>query len=403
MLTSCGSSLINNIPNVFQSGVGVLVADILGVMQYLSMSTFCQWKRLDLRGRVPGWFVSLVLFISSGDLASIGALVHHSILDIHLCNFGFANGHLVENGPGVISVYTDGSVKDLGSAGTCGGAAAYFSNIDLSVRARVYSLLSLTLAELQAIAFTLEYISTSSSVMLFMDSQASLNKEHICITIASKRLLCADFFADAVTKSKFMLLVGMACQFIANAHQFIQHLFDACMDGIIDLNLVKQFDMCRTFQVWYFDGGIHSGFFSSVTMALRSYFMKALYYGLYMALAKGFVLKEWVVDTVCLLSPGSDRGLLVINLVCEFAEDHQSSIWILTTKLRVYYKKHSLLPKDGFVFLTISGLVSVWFCKMVFDFGVRLGVHVCFGLYPSLVSLYFGFLHDFSVLEGLGA
>ncbi|KAG9305604.1 hypothetical protein G9A89_001665 [Geosiphon pyriformis] len=43
---------------------------------------------------------------------------------------------------------------------------------------------------------------------------------------------------------------------------------------------------------------------------------------LYIPLAKSFVLKKWVADTVRLLSSGSDESLLVINLVRRFVEGH---------------------------------------------------------------------------------
>ncbi|KAG9300972.1 hypothetical protein G9A89_005030 [Geosiphon pyriformis] len=270
-LVLCESSLVNNISNVFQSGVSVPVTNVLGV------------KKLDPKGRVSGWFIFLVSFISSGGLADISALVHHSISDIHLYE----------------------SVKDLGSVGTCGGATAYFSYVDLSVRVRVYGLLSSTLAELQAIALVLECIPTSNSVMLFMNSQAFLD---VCALLINS--LISDMIKTWTN-----------------------------LPGIGDFNCAVIYSL-------------HDAELSD---------------GLYMALAKGFVLKEWVANIAYLLGPGSDGDLLVINLVCEFAEGHQFFIWILTAKLRVYYKKYGLLPRDGFVFLTISGLASMWSCIMVFD------------------------------------
>ncbi|KAG9287244.1 hypothetical protein G9A89_008874 [Geosiphon pyriformis] len=121
-----------------------------------------------------------------------------------------------------------------------------------------------------------------------------------------------------------------------------------------------------------------------------------------MALAKGFVMKEWVTDTVRLLGPGSDRSLLVVNLVRGFAEGHRSAIWVATAKLRVHYEKQGLLPRDGSMIPVISGLASLWSRKMVRDFGIRLGIHVCFGLHPGLASMYFSFLCDFPVVDGLG-
>ncbi|KAG9306459.1 hypothetical protein G9A89_003569 [Geosiphon pyriformis] len=327
MFASCGSSLVNNILNVFQSGVGVLVANVLGLLDHNGMcftwSTFCQWKRLDPKGWVPGWFVSLVLFIFSGGLASIGALVYYFISDIHLCNFGFANGCLIENRPGIVSVYTDGSVKGLGFAGTCGDTAAYFSDVDLSVEIRVYGLLSSTLVELQAIALALECISTSSSVMLFTDSQASLDmcaslvnsvgpnfcdkcwieKEHIHITIASKKLLKKWY------KPSYPSMVCIYCDLVKDS----DHMFLCAWDANVKQKLIS--DTIKTWTSLPEIGDVNC----AVTHSLHNVELSD---SLYIVLAKGFVLKKWVANTVHLLGFKFDGGLLVINLVCEFVEGH---------------------------------------------------------------------------------
>ncbi|KAG9291838.1 hypothetical protein G9A89_012123 [Geosiphon pyriformis] len=174
------------------------------------------------------------------------------VIDIgSLYDFGFTNEHLAQSEFGIINIYTDGSVKNLGSVGACGSAAAYFLCANLDVGVRVYGLLSLTLVELQAIAFTLNCISALSSVVLHTDSQASLNicasldcsinpnfhkkcwikKKHICFAVASKNLSVAwvkvkshsgivgnehaDFFADVATNSNFVLPIGMIHRFLA--------------------------------------------------------------------------------------------------------------------------------------------------------------------------------------------
>ncbi|KAG9287983.1 hypothetical protein G9A89_017578 [Geosiphon pyriformis] len=89
--------------------------------------------------------------------------------------------------------------------------ATYFPCVNLDVGIRVYSLLSSTFAELRTIALTLDCVSASSSVVLYMDSQASLDmcasldhsvdsdfhtkcwieKKHIHSTVASKNLSVA--------------------------------------------------------------------------------------------------------------------------------------------------------------------------------------------------------------------
>ncbi|KAG9298251.1 hypothetical protein G9A89_002739 [Geosiphon pyriformis] len=123
---------------------------------------------------------------------------------------------------------------------------------------------------------------------------------------------------------------------------------------------------------------------------------------LYMSLAKGFVMKEWVAETTCLLGVESDGGVLVVELVRGFAEVHRSAMWLPTAKLRAHYEKHNLLVRDGSSIPSISGLSSLWSPELVHSFGFRLGTHVCFGLHPCLSRMRFGFLRDFPVCSDLG-
>ncbi|KAG9298360.1 hypothetical protein G9A89_003177 [Geosiphon pyriformis] len=60
-------------------------------------------------------------------------------------------------------------------AGVAGGAAAYFSLVNLSIGVRVHGLLSSTMAELQVVALTLECIPSFSSVVLHLNSQAAID------------------------------------------------------------------------------------------------------------------------------------------------------------------------------------------------------------------------------------
>ncbi|KAG9302474.1 hypothetical protein G9A89_006438 [Geosiphon pyriformis] len=76
---------------------------------------------------------------------------------------------------GVGFVYTDGSLKNAGSAEVAGGAAAYFLALDLSISVVVWSLLSSTMAELQTVALSLKCVLFSSTVVLHLDSQAAIN------------------------------------------------------------------------------------------------------------------------------------------------------------------------------------------------------------------------------------
>ncbi|KAG9304144.1 hypothetical protein G9A89_019706 [Geosiphon pyriformis] len=170
------------------------------------------------------------------------------------------------------------------------------NSINLDVGIRIYGLLSSIFTELQAIAFALNCILDLSSVVLYTDSQTSLDmcsfldhsvdsnfcekywieKEHIHSIIVSKNLLVAwikvkshsgivdnkhaDFFVDAAINSKFVLPVGIMHHFFAvkdrpvsgNAYCFIRCFFDAvnfvgweskCAEYAMNFNLNMHFDM----------------------------------------------------------------------------------------------------------------------------------------------------------------
>ncbi|KAG9291839.1 hypothetical protein G9A89_012124 [Geosiphon pyriformis] len=102
------------------------------------------------------------------------------------------------------------------------------------------------------------------------------------------------------------------------------------------------------------------------------------------------------------LSSGSDGELLIVSMVHNFAAGHRSAIWVLNTRLRVYYKKHGFLLRDGSLTPAISGLASRWSHREICNFGVKLGIYMCFGLHLGLANLYFGFLCNFPVVGNLG-
>ncbi|KAG9289036.1 hypothetical protein G9A89_015585 [Geosiphon pyriformis] len=184
ILVSCGSFLINNISNVFQSGISVSVVDVLGVEGYLSVVKLlqkfgivfvnqllnCHSKRLDPRDCIPDWFVSTVKFIEDSGLIGGDAVDCCSALSGFLYNFEFANDRLIQFGSGIIDIYTDGLVKSLGFMCACDCAAVYFPCVNLNVGVRVCGLLFSTLTELQTIVLILDCIPDLSFVVLYTDS-----------------------------------------------------------------------------------------------------------------------------------------------------------------------------------------------------------------------------------------
>ncbi|KAG9291577.1 hypothetical protein G9A89_021996 [Geosiphon pyriformis] len=184
-------SLLNN----FLAGVyGVAFVDQL--CDYYNVifnwKTFKYWKRLDPYGPVPNWFSLSVTFLSevtsfpvgSSGFGGVGAPL--SILESQ--KFRLVCDHLSHVSAGSLSVYTDNSLRDLGTIQKKTGAAVFFEDIGLGLGVRVNSLLSSTLVELQAIALALECVPPHSLVCLYSDNQTALD-----VCELELRLICPDF------------------------------------------------------------------------------------------------------------------------------------------------------------------------------------------------------------------
>ncbi|KAG9284415.1 hypothetical protein G9A89_023672 [Geosiphon pyriformis] len=295
-------------------------------------------KRLDPRDLVSAWF-TLVNFVSAGGLLG-GGFVPFCLTSAGVsCDFSYVHTQLLASGLDPVTIYTDGSVKCMGSVSACGGVAAYFPGVNASIGVSVNGLLSLILVELQAIALALECVPGSSLVVLFTDSQVSLDmccfrfggfgpdfwnkcwieKEYISQIISKKSLSvtwnkvkghsgdvgneCANFYTNSAVISSFILTPVVPFYFLrvegrpvsGNAHQFVKALFNAVnfvgwearyVGVFVDAIPYDDFDRARTFSVWHSDGKIGSGFTSSTSALLHSYFIKALHCHLLVAARK---------------------------------------------------------------------------------------------------------------------
>ncbi|KAG9294131.1 hypothetical protein G9A89_021490 [Geosiphon pyriformis] len=123
--------------------------------------------------------------------------------------------------------------------------------------------------------------------------------------------------------------------------------------------------------------------------------------GLYIILAKEFVLKSWVADAARHFGFQSG-GDVIIGLVHNIVGYYRSSIWLSAAKLRFFYEKYSLLPSNGSAVSLVVSLLSVKPAEIICSFSVRLDIHVCFGLHPYLSNLDFGFLSHVSVVDSVG-
>ncbi|KAG9293704.1 hypothetical protein G9A89_019041 [Geosiphon pyriformis] len=130
----------------------------------------------------------------------------------------------------------DRSLSSLGTLDMKTGAAVFFKDISMGLSVKMSSLMSSTIAKLQAIALAFECVPFSCSIDLFLDSQAIL---------------------DAY-KSELELV-----------HLDFRNLMD---------HLHADIDWLRLSLVWYPNSHMAAGFTSKQTAGFWTYFMKALHY-----------------------------------------------------------------------------------------------------------------------------
>ncbi|KAG9302777.1 hypothetical protein G9A89_009554 [Geosiphon pyriformis] len=252
---------------------------------------------------------------------------------------------------GSFDIYTDGLLKDVETADVADGTAVYFFSVNLSVGVKVWSLLSFTLFELQAVALALKCIPSFCAVVLYLDSQTAINtcvskmslavpdfhvpcwieKCYIFNLIKDKYLVVrwikvkgysgvvgnveANAATGHATYSKFSLsikvhkhfLVAEATVMSGNTRYFVKNMFQSIChtcwktgpdQDVVSSNLVRCVDwsamakgevLAEAFAFWFFLLGINGPSSSADLQALG---WCSLDVGLYLVLCKEFVFKD---------------------------------------------------------------------------------------------------------------
>ncbi|KAG9290185.1 hypothetical protein G9A89_022161 [Geosiphon pyriformis] len=311
LLLSLGGSLASS----FQFHGGVPMSVVLGESLFCKfLSSFQHYsivfvdqlydcndsKRLDPHSPVSKWFKLFVAFFVAPH-SSLSALADVGPLDIHGSNdFVSVCDCFSQVGTDSLSVYMDGSLKNLGMIGCRARTAAFFENINLGLDISVQDLVSSTLTELQAIALALKCVSAAHSVHLFLDSQAALNACRLEFD-----LVCLDFYNWCWHKIK--------------SHS-----------GVLENDYANSFANTVSFSGWY------------LPLCISEYFL----------LVDGSVVsgnsRHFVYDVFCVISSGS--GFLDGDL-------HSDVNWLCSS--RIWHP--NLHMATGFTSrLTLS--VAVWKC-----------------------------------------
>ncbi|KAG9290584.1 hypothetical protein G9A89_020954 [Geosiphon pyriformis] len=291
--------------------------------------------RLDPHGLVPEWFKLSVAFLvtscsSSSALAGVGPLDicgFNNFLSVCDC-LSWVNADS-------LSVYMDGSLKNLDTIGCRTGAAVFFEDINLGLGVGVQGLVLFTLMELQAIALALECMPAAHSVYLFLDNQAALDACR-----SEFDLMCSDFhnWCWHKIKSHSGILGNNSANSIANATSFSGWYFSLCVsehfllaDGgvkissgskFLDGNLHSNVNWLCFSRVWHPDLHIATGFTSRLTADTQTYFMKTLYHQLSMAVRK-HIYNKCYSSVLCLYCGKIEMSDHVFSCVVDDSARHQ--------------------------------------------------------------------------------
>ncbi|KAG9305429.1 hypothetical protein G9A89_021147 [Geosiphon pyriformis] len=248
-------------------------------------------------------------------------------------------GHLSQVVSGSLSVYTDGSLRSLGTAGCRTGAAAFFEDIGLGLGVGISGLMSSTLVELQVIALAMECVPSSCSVCVFSNSQSALStceseidlvcpdfcnqcwveRQHIINVIHSKNLrvswhkvkghsgVSGNEYSDEIAGVVFLsswhlhpcldehflvadggVISGNLRHFVCNICQLICHIRWKVGSGAKFLkdDLLFDVDWFHSSMVWHPDLYMATGSTSRPSVNTCTYFMKALHHQLPVAVRK---------------------------------------------------------------------------------------------------------------------
>ncbi|KAG9294107.1 hypothetical protein G9A89_021466 [Geosiphon pyriformis] len=313
VLYNCKLSLDGSFPNSFRADSGMPMSTVLGESVFSrclpSLRQYgVAFKKLDLHGPISEWFRLSAVFLAGEDSSSVRIPLLANIGLLNILGFsGFVSvcDHLSQVNARVLSVYTDGSLRNLGTVGCEAGAAVFFEDIGMG---------------LGAIALALECVPVFSNVHLFLDSQSALDacKSELGLVVPDFHKRCwhkvkdhsgilgnehADIIASAVSVSDWFLPPHLDEHFLmtdgnivsGNSRHFVHDTFRAMCRArwevgsgskILPVNLCADVDWSRSSLVWHPDLHMATSFTNKILANTRSYFMKALHHQLPVAVQK---------------------------------------------------------------------------------------------------------------------
>ncbi|KAG9301075.1 hypothetical protein G9A89_015811, partial [Geosiphon pyriformis] len=437
MLYNCKLSLSGFFANSFRVNGEMLMSTVLDESVFSGCLSLLQWydvvfvdqlhdhhgtKKLDPCGPIPEWFRLSTVFLAgeNSSPAHIPVLANISLLDIlGFSGFMFICDRLSQINTRVLSVYTDGLLRNLGTIGCKTGAAAFFKDIGMSLGVGVSGLMSSTMAKLQAIALAFECVPVFSNVHLFSDSQSALDackseldmvapdfqnrcwieRRHIVNVISSKILNVtwhkvkghsgvlenehADVIASADSVSDWFLSPHLDEHFLmangnivsGNSRHFVHNTFHAMCHAHWEVgsgskflpdNLWADIDWYCSSLLWHPDLHMATSFTSRISANARSYFIKALHHQLFVAVQK------WLYNR------------LYFSILCLYCGDIEVLYHVFSCKVNGSVR-HWLLDSHMNTWKTLSGFFVSFSCLLQLLLSCVLGSSVSMALLKGFV------------------
>ncbi|KAG9301763.1 hypothetical protein G9A89_003310 [Geosiphon pyriformis] len=321
ILLDCNLSLSGLLANFFWFHDEVSMLVVLVLHSWINLMIIM--KRLDSRGPVLKWFKLSAAFFNDASLSltCFLAVCSNSSLDILGSNdFMSVCDQLSRIDNSVLSVYMDGSMKDLGTVSCRASAAAFFEDIGLGLGVGISGLMFSILAELQVIALALECAPLSSTIYLFLDSQSALDAckselglvcsdfhnqcwvehQHIVNVIHDKNLKVSwhkvkdhsgclpPRLDEHFIVTDYGVVSDNSRHFVLDIYQSICHAHWEVSSGskFLEDGLWSDVDWVHSSLVWHSDLHMAASFTSQFSANAHMYFIKALYHHLPVVIRK---------------------------------------------------------------------------------------------------------------------
>ncbi|KAG9300223.1 hypothetical protein G9A89_002669 [Geosiphon pyriformis] len=183
---------------------------------------------------------------------------------------------------------------------------------------------------------------------------------------------------------------NVVCLFCGNV-EISDHIFSCSQDAIGHVRLLDTHA-----SAWKALSGL-SRSFSCVSQVLASCISEVK---IGVALCKGFVFNDWFQESVSVFKDSKEDTKRIVGFVHEFCLAFQDDIWLVCAKHRAFIERHGLIPHDGFVPVSISGLPVAFSADMIRLLSIAEAFGVSYG-FRKLCSFFSGIEDTISVHIGV--